>query len=321
VQQGVYLKKEDHPVYYKLKERVEYRGYPLLLFSNAQGGGNDSVHSHDFFEIALVRSGCTIHCVYGRGNELLQKSTLIRGDLYVIPPGVRHQFQDKRDVLLYTMGFLPELFTEEEFRIVAELPALRELAAGSCHFPRLHLLPLEFAEAERLLRRLMNHLQAPRQEAAHRLMAKSLTLEYLISIGLHAPERWSRAPETADKKILAAIEEMERDPRKLVRIPETARKYGMCASGFSRKFREITGMPPLKYCRFLRLELVRQALTDSNVSVEELAENFGFADGNHLIKLFKKHYAVTPHRFRLSRRADLLKTPRGRDILGGPNNN
>lgn len=308
-------------MYYRLKERGEYRGYPLLLFSTAQGGGSDPVHSHDFFEIALVRSGCTTHCVYGRENELLQKSTLIRGDLYVIPPGVGHQFQDKRNVLLYTMGFLPELFTEEELRIVTELPALKELAAGSRHFPRLHLLPLEFAEAERLLRRLMSHLQAPRQEAAHRLMAKSLALEYLISIGLHAPERWSCAPETADKKILAAIEEMERDPRRPVRIPEIARRYGMCASGFSRKFREITGMPPLKYCRFLRLEQVRMALTDSNVSVEELAERFGFSDGNHLIKLFKKHYAVTPHRFRLSRKTDLLKTPRRRGILSGSNSN
>jgi len=289
-------------MYYRLKERREYRGYPLLVFSTKQGGGSDPVHSHDFFEIALVRTGHTAHCIYGGNGEPLQKSTIIRGDLYVIPPGVRHQFQDKQDVLLYTMAFLPELFTPAEFDTVMSLPVMKELAASAFPFPRLHLLPLEFAKAEQLLQRLMSHLQESRQEEAHRLMAKSLALEYLISIGLHAPERWSRAPETADEKILAAIEELERDPRRLVRIPETARKYGMCSSGFSRKFREVTGVPPLKYCHFLRLEQVREALLVSQSSVGELAEKFGFSDGNHLIKLFRKHYGVTPHQFRMDRK-------------------
>ena len=133
-------------------------------------------------------------------------------------------------------------------------------------------------------------------------MAKSLALEYLISIGTQAPERWSRAPESADEKILAAIEEMECNPQKSLRIPEMARKYGMCSSGFSRKFREITGVPPLKYCHFLRLEQVRESLINSNISIEELAEKFGFVDSNHLIKLFKKQYYITPHQFRISRK-------------------
>ena len=143
-------------MYYKLKERKEYRGYPLLLFSVAQGGGSDPIHSHDFFEIALVRSGYTTHCVYSKEDALLQKSTIIRGDLYIIPPGIRHQFQDKQNVLLYTMGFLPELFTEEEFRIITALPVLEELVSTTCHFSRLHLLPLEFAKTERLLQKLMS---------------------------------------------------------------------------------------------------------------------------------------------------------------------
>jgi AraC-like DNA-binding protein len=79
---------------------------------------------------------------------------------------------------------------------------------------------------------------------------------------------------------------------------DLARRYGMCASGFGRKFREVTGIPPLKYCRLLRLEQVREELLTSSIPVEVLAEKYGFTDSNHLIKLFKKRYGMTPLAFR-----------------------
>lgn len=283
---------------YALKGRAEYRGYPLLLFSTAQGGGSDQPHRHDFVEIALVRSGFATHCVYDNNGSIIQKETLIRGDLYIIPPGVTHQFQNKHDVKLYTMAFLPELLTPEEVAVLKMMPVFRQLYSGVPETPRIHLLPLEFAGMEAILQKVMSELSCLRDHALHHLLAKSLVLEYLIAVGTHAEERWSHAPEDADRMIMQAISDMERHPEKHWQLSELARRYGMCASGFGRKFREVTGVPPLKYCRLLRLEQVRKELMTTGESVENLAEKFGFADSNHLIKLFRKHYGTTPLNFR-----------------------
>ena len=284
---------------YVLKGRAEYRGYPLLLFSTAQGHGSDQPHCHDFIEIALVRQGYAAHCIYDENRQISSRETIIRGDLFIIPPGVVHQFQNKHELRLYTLAFLPELLTPEESRVLKLLPVFSKFADAKWHeTPRMHLLPLEFAGMEELLQKVMSELSRQRDQEVHHLLAKSMVLEYLIAIGTHAPERWVRAPEDADRMILQAVSDMERRPDKRWSLPDMARRYGMCASGFGKKFREVTGVPPLKYCRLLRLEQVRRALITGNDSVGDLAENYGFADSNHLIKLFKQHYGTTPLEFR-----------------------
>lgn len=288
----------DRFMYYALKGRSEYRGYPLLLFSTEQGGGSDQPHTHDFIEIALVSRGYATHCVYGK-DDIILRETLMRGDLFIIPPGISHQFQNKQHVKLYTMAFLPELLTAEEMEILKTLPVFSKLGSHVWQeTPRIHLLPLEFAKMESLLQKVMSELSQPRDQSLHYLLAKSLVIEYLIAIGTHDVERWSRAPEDADRMILQAINEMERHPEKKWQLADLARRYGMCASGFGRKFREVTGIPPLKYCRLLRLEQVREELLTSSIPVEVLAEKYGFTDSNHLIKLFKKRYGMTPLAFR-----------------------
>jgi len=285
-------------MYYALKGRSEYRGYPLLLFSTAQGGGSDQPHTHDFIEIALVRRGYVTHCVYGR-DDIVSRETLMRGDLFIIPPGISHQFQNKQDIKLYTMAFLPELLTAEEMKILRALPVFSKLGSHAWQeTPRIHLLPLEFAKMESLLQKVMSELSSPRDREVHYLLAKSLVIEYLIAIGTHDAERWGRAPEDADRMILQAISEMERHPEKKWLLADLARRYGMCSSGFGRKFREVTGISPLKYCRLLRLEQVREELLTTGTAVETLAEKYGFTDSNHLIKLFKKRYGMTPLAFR-----------------------
>ena len=165
-------------MYYALKERSEYRGYPLLLFSIEQGGGSDQPHTHDFIEIALVCSGYTTHCVYQK-DDIVLRETLMRGDLFIIPPGITHQFQNKQKVKLYTMAFLLELLTDEERKILQTLPVFSEIGSPSWqNTPRIHLLPLEFARMESLLQKVMSELSQQRDQAVHYLLAKSLVLEY-----------------------------------------------------------------------------------------------------------------------------------------------
>ena len=282
-------------MYYDLKGRAGYHGYPLLVFSTAQGGGSDQPHYHDFIEIALVRRGYTTHCVYDDEENIRYRETIIRGDLYIIPPGVKHQFQNKHDIMLYTMAFLPEFLTPDEVKILNTLPVFNSLGKKSWQeTPRIHLLPLEFAKMESLLQKVMSELSQFHNQDIHHLLAKSLVLEYLIAIGTHALERWSSAPVDADRMILQAVSDMERHPEKRWQLADLARRYGMCASGFGKKFREVTGIAPLRYCRLLRLEQVREALLTTAIPVENLAEKYGFADSNHLIKLFRKRYGVTP---------------------------
>ncbi|MFE7976159.1 helix-turn-helix transcriptional regulator [Streptomyces shenzhenensis] len=48
------------------------------------------------------------------------------------------------------------------------------------------------------------------------------------------------------------------------------------------------------YIRERRLELARQALLASRLSVSEIAAYWQFADGSHFSRAFKQRYGLTP---------------------------
>jgi len=240
---------------YHLTQRPEYRGYPLLILNTSQGPGSDRPHGHDFMEIGLVHSGSAIHCAY-KEETVFDSSSMIRGDLYVMLPGEIHQFTEKRDLGIYVIAFSSELLIREKSSMLRTLPLLRSLLdCGTLPSRRLHLLPMEFAHAERLLHRISMELNQGEGQDHHWLSAKINLLEFLITIGRHSPEEWKRAGGIVDNRILEAISEMETHPELPWSIPDLARKYSMCESGFSRKFKAAVGLPPIEYC--LELKLLR----------------------------------------------------------------
>jgi transcriptional regulator GlxA family with amidase domain len=85
-------------------------------------------------------------------------------------------------------------------------------------------------------------------------------------------------------------------------IEELADQYGMSRSHFTRKFRSLTGQSPAAVVLSTRLGKVTDLLADSDLTLGEIARKTGFADANHLGKIFKRKRGLTPGQFRNSRR-------------------
>ncbi|MEI8245716.1 MAG: helix-turn-helix transcriptional regulator [Lentisphaerota bacterium] len=54
-----------------------------------------------------------------------------------------------------------------------------------------------------------------------------------------------------------------------------------------------------EYVRDMRLELAASLLRSSRMNIGEIADYCGFSQANYFIRVFKKHYAMTPHNYRL----------------------
>jgi transcriptional regulator GlxA family with amidase domain len=85
-------------------------------------------------------------------------------------------------------------------------------------------------------------------------------------------------------------------------IEELANQHGMSRSHFTRRFRRLTGQSPAAVVLSTRLGKVTDLLADSDLTLREIAEKTGFADANHLGKIFKRKRGLTPGQFRNSRR-------------------
>lgn len=134
-------------------------------------------------------------------------------------------------------------------------------------------LPDEFAEEAALFRFLIEY-----ERYAHALIYPSARRERLL----------------ADTR--AAI--LEATSQAAFGVSQLAAKHGMSRTRFSHYFRQITGLSPGKFMVQVRISEVTRLLVSSDLKLAVIAELTGFADATHLGKVFRKHFHLTPDRFR-----------------------
>ncbi|AWF80821.1 AraC family transcriptional regulator [Microbulbifer sp. A4B17] len=92
-----------------------------------------------------------------------------------------------------------------------------------------------------------------------------------------------------------------------VRLSEVAQLFDMSVRSFNRRFKLATGQTPLQYLQNVRVDMARELLQSSNLSVNEIAEKVGYQDMGHFTALFKKFLATTPSEYRTTVRAKLFR--------------
>lgn len=83
-------------------------------------------------------------------------------------------------------------------------------------------------------------------------------------------------------------------------VAELAAEDGVERSAWAHRFRSQTGCSPARWMLDVRLEAVRRRLAESADGLAEIAAASGFADANHLCKVFRRHHQQSPGAYRRS---------------------
>lgn len=81
-------------------------------------------------------------------------------------------------------------------------------------------------------------------------------------------------------------------------IATLANRVGMSERSFRRKYHEATGRTPMRAVEAFRLEAASQSLISTMQSVKQIARAVGCETENNLLRLFRRHYGITPVEFR-----------------------
>ncbi|WP_105104413.1 GlxA family transcriptional regulator [Microbulbifer pacificus] len=92
-----------------------------------------------------------------------------------------------------------------------------------------------------------------------------------------------------------------------VKLSEVAKTFDMSVRSFNRRFKLATGQTPLQYLQNVRVDMARELLQSTNLSVNEIAEKVGYQDMGHFTALFKKFLSTTPSEYRTTVRAKLFR--------------
>lgn len=68
----------------------------------------------------------------------------------------------------------------------------------------------------------------------------------------------------------------------------------------AHSFTKFTGLSPIQYLNRRRLETACQLLRDTDYSVSDISSQTGFSSQSYFTQIFRKHYGITPIKYRQS---------------------
>jgi AraC-like DNA-binding protein/mannose-6-phosphate isomerase-like protein (cupin superfamily) len=286
-------------------EMEQHRSIPLLVRHERYAGGLDTgAHHHvDFYAFYVVQNGQGIHLIDGHPY------TIVRGDVYILPPGTVHAYQRYRTLEIDAFYFQRRLFSAEEIAALRALPGFWRLFIGSeeasadTHSDsshRLHLSPEQHRTVNEMLAEICTEYVAP--EPAAVLLTRSQLFRLLVSVTRSqepgrevARSEPQRACSSDIANILRICEERFQEP---LTVPQLAALLFLSPGHFSEIFTREVGVPPATYLRRLRLEHAQTLLRTTVLSVTAIAHQTGFSDGPHLTRAFQSAFHLTPTAYR-----------------------
>jgi len=100
------------------------------------------------------------------------------------------------------------------------------------------------------------------------------------------------------ERVKRVIELMQGDPSRTLSLEKMAESVNLSAPYFCYLFKTITGVPPAKYLKSLRMQHAATLLTNTFLSVKEVVRRVGLTDESHFVRDFKRLYGVTPSEYR-----------------------
>lgn len=93
-------------------------------------------------------------------------------------------------------------------------------------------------------------------------------------------------------------EYIESHYKEALRVQSLAKRCGMSYSYFAKSFRELYGRSCKEYIEFVRINKVMDLLLFTNLDLNYISQETGFADCSHLIRTFKKYKGCTPKQWK-----------------------
>jgi AraC-like DNA-binding protein len=122
--------------------------------------------------------------------------------------------------------------------------------------------------------------------------------EFLSLVLSHAPDAlWNAA--ISDPRLERAIALMESDFTEKLTVSTIDKTAGLSERAVSELFVQHTGLSPIRYLIELRLNHAYRLLKQTDLPIESVAEQAGFANRFYLTRIMKKYRNNTPAAFRV----------------------
>jgi AraC-like DNA-binding protein/mannose-6-phosphate isomerase-like protein (cupin superfamily) len=105
-----------------------------------------------------------------------------------------------------------------------------------------------------------------------------------------------------DRRVATALRLLREHPDRAWTLAQLAAAAASSRSAFNDRFRESTGMPPMRYLVRLRLAMAASELRGGDATLAEIAARVGYGSEVALSKAFRREFGVSPSEYRTAAR-------------------
>jgi AraC family transcriptional regulator len=268
------------------------RAWPLLYASlQREMPFEDSFDAVDDPLIVLHLDGpVTVHCRIRKGES---NRRIPPGGMVIMPGGMGYRIRLGAPLQTLHLYLRRALVEEVAQSILPGDPG------------RLELLP-RFGDNDPLI----EHLMLGMRDALHDDSSPPPYVDYLgraiaarLIYGHSSSSPIIRAPlGVGHRNLSKALDFMQANLAASIDLPAIAGVTGLSPSHFARQFRTTTGVAPHQYLLRLRVERAKRLLSGTDTPLVAVAFACGFANQEHLTRMFKRSSGITPAAYRRARR-------------------
>ena len=245
--------------------------------------------SHGFAALAFYIDGVT-H-IEQRGTWTLEP-----GDVLVVPAGQAHRLVDARRTDILGVGvYVPCLTPERSAALLDPFERVREGASPVIRIP---------SARHPFLESLFNELSAISASRKPAAAARESLLTLIVSEVTQAAA-WSNDASSHTSLVSRSLHFIERHCLEPLTLNEIAAAVGRTPSYVTTALTRATGRSAVAWIIAGRMAEARRRLLHSNERVEVIAEQVGYADVTHFIRLFRRTHGATPAAWRAAQRRAL----------------
>ena len=265
-------------------------------------------HSHEFIQIYYIKKGNLEHYM---GNTV---DMLTMGDLFIVFPGVVHKLEavENSDVEYYSIAIMPGFITDFHTKnslvgdfinyLMISDTIKNELSPYPLR-PRISLDGNLQIKAESIVNDMLLEYEKKNEGYYTYLCGLTLVLLTLIAREYSSNKYYEDIRDKTNyyqSAILNSINYINENFTKDLKLDEVAKEFLLSRTYFCELFKKNVGMTFNKYINLLRIGRAKMLLSNTNMSITDVAFSSGFNDTSNFSRQFAKHINLTPSEYRKS---------------------
>lgn len=247
-------------------------------------------HSHTYYEIIYIIKGSGIHQL---NKNLIPYQS---GNLFVLSTDDEHYFDIKETTRFFFIKFTDTYFNSnkklscDEFLLNTPENFMRDKSLKE------NVLKLD-ATCASILKNTIDNIRAYNSKAnistSPIAFYQILSIFGLIKESLQQQNIKITGSGIDNDQIISYIHQNIYNP-KLVQIKTIAKHFNISQSYFGTYFKRNFMISYREYCNKLRTQLIEKRILNKQLSIKQIAYEFGFTDESHLSNYFKKQTNLKP---------------------------